>query len=201
MLGGTILVVALPMVAIFLLIWVKKARPSKLRLLSGIALAVYALLLLNVTLFPLPVQSALLRDLRLSDSPDNNLIPVKGLISMAERESWAVLIRQIIGNILLLLPLGYLVPVIWNVKGVHRLAFIAFGVSLLVEMAQLVISQAIGYTYKIFDVDDIILNTFGGIMGYILYVALVPLIRVSEMDGMQHSSPSEGRSASGSAAP
>ncbi|MEU9887883.1 VanZ family protein [Sphaerisporangium sp. NPDC051011] len=201
MLKGTVLVLALPVIIIFLMVWNKKTRPSKFRLLGGIALAVYVLLLLDVTLFPLPVQSEVLRDRRLYGSPPNNLIPLKGLIGMMEHQSSAVLIRQIVGNILLFLPLGYLVPAIWKVRGVHRLAFIAFSVSLLIEGAQFLISQAIGYTYRIFDVDDLILNTLGGIIGYVIYAAFVPVIRAFEMDVVQHAKPSDGRSASSSANP
>ena len=34
---------------------------------------------------------------------------------------------------------------------------------------QFIISIILGYNYKVVDIDDIILNTIGGIIGYILY--------------------------------
>jgi glycopeptide antibiotics resistance protein len=149
-----------------------------------------------VTLFPLPFQPALLHDLRLSDSPQNNLIPIQGLIQLIGRESSEVAARQIVGNVLLLLPLGYLVPTVWKVRSIRRLMLIALIVSLGIELTQFAVSRAIGYTYKIFDIDDILLNTLGGIIGYGAYLALIPVVRSSGMGDVEDSGLSKGHRAS-----
>lgn len=46
---------------------------------------------------------------------------------------------------------------------------VGLAVSLAVELLQLGISMYLGYTYKIADVDDLILNTAGVALGYFLF--------------------------------
>lgn len=55
-------------------------------------------------------------------------------------------------------------------------------VILIIEASQLVLSYLYGFTYRIFDVDDIILNTIGLLIGVILYRAF---IRVSRKSGFK----------------
>ena len=68
------------------------------------------------------------------------------------------------GNIVMFMPLGYFLPRIAKYKkGIVYTTFECFEFSFLVEIFQL-------YTKKgCCDVDDIILNTLGGFLGYIVY--------------------------------
>jgi len=68
---------------------------------------------------------------------------------------------NLIGNILLFLPVGFLVPMVsrWNNKW-HRTLFVGFFMSLAVELIQLATEK--GY----FDYDDIALNCIGTLIGY-----------------------------------
>jgi glycopeptide antibiotics resistance protein len=43
-------------------------------------------------------------------------------------------------------------------------------------MMQFVIGRVIGYYYRIIDIDDIILNVFGGIVGYICMLPVKKII-------------------------
>ncbi|MCR5452644.1 MAG: VanZ family protein [Lachnospiraceae bacterium] len=72
---------------------------------------------------------------------------------------------NIYGNILLLVPLGFLLPAIfWGEKHYPVLAIgICFLFSVGVELTQLVTRHGCC------DVDDVILNTIGGMIGYLLY--------------------------------
>lgn len=64
------------------------------------------------------------------------------------------------GNILLFSPLGFLVPIIVpKIRGARQTATIAFGVSLSLELIQLL--TGLGG----FDVDDLLLNVLGGMIG------------------------------------
>jgi len=75
---------------------------------------------------------------------------------------WLVLKNIFIGficNIVLLLPLGFLMPIIdRKVYNTKRIVLIGFLISFIIEMLQLLSSIA-GLTYdRVFDVDDIIAN-------------------------------------------
>ena len=73
-------------------------------------------------------------------------------------------IRNVIGNILLLLPLGYLIPLLWKrIDNWKKTALLGISASLLIEITQLLTHH--GY----FDVDDIILNAGGCGLGWLCY--------------------------------
>lgn len=68
------------------------------------------------------------------------------------------------GNVIAFIPFGYLLPKIVKKKlGLFYTVLFSFEFSLLVELTQLISRTGS------FDVDDLILNTLGGLIGYILY--------------------------------
>src|SRR5215470_17709783 len=80
------------------------------------------------------------------------------------------------GNIVGFVPLGILLPALFSsLRSIWRVALTSFCISLLFETTQLL--TGLGS----FDVDDIILNTFGGILGYIVYVVLRKIIMRDQM--------------------
>jgi glycopeptide antibiotics resistance protein len=73
-------------------------------------------------------------------------------------------LRQIGGNLALLMPLGVLLPTIFTrLRGPLRLALVGALVSLLIETAQGLLVPG-----RAFDVDDVILNTAGVVLAYLL---------------------------------
>jgi glycopeptide antibiotics resistance protein len=71
------------------------------------------------------------------------------------------------GNIVGFMPLGFLLPALFfRVRSFWRVTLICFCISLIFETTQLL--TGLGS----FDVDDIILNTTGGIAGYFAYLLL-----------------------------
>ena len=73
--------------------------------------------------------------------------------------------KNIIGNILLFLPYGYFASDYLKTKKGWWIAGLTFLISLTIEIVQL-------YIGRTFDVDDIILNTLGGILGFLIYYIL-----------------------------
>lgn len=74
-------------------------------------------------------------------------------------------IINIFGNVIAFMPLGFFLPQISKKKiNGFQIVFSCFLVSLLVETLQLV--SKLGS----FDVDDLLLNTLGGLLGYIVYL-------------------------------
>ncbi|MTI46338.1 MAG: permease [Firmicutes bacterium] len=71
-------------------------------------------------------------------------------------------------NGILLLPLGVYLRYYFK-KGLVESVITVFLVSLFFEVTQLTGLYTIyNYPYRVFDVDDLILNTFGGLLGYII---------------------------------
>lgn len=71
-------------------------------------------------------------------------------------------VKNIVGNILLFLPFGYFISEYLKVNKVYLTIFLTVLISTTIEFVQL-------YIGRTFDIDDIILNTLGGILGYLLY--------------------------------
>lgn len=78
----------------------------------------------------------------------------------------AVLLN-IVGNVVAFVPFGAFLP-IFSTRCRHFLytALYSFELSLLVELLQLI------FKVGSFDVDDLLLNTLGGIIGFVIYVLI-----------------------------
>lgn len=72
-------------------------------------------------------------------------------------------VSNLLGNVLIFLPLGFLLPMGSTKTSFFKTVLISFELSLAIEVFQLI--SKLGC----FDVDDLLLNTFGGILGYILF--------------------------------
>mgnify|MGYP002509837445 FL=1 len=73
-----------------------------------------------------------------------------------------VVLLNLVGNVAAFVPFGFFLPVLWGgLLRFWKILFATFGFSLLVETIQLV------YKVGTFDVDDLFLNTIGGVLGYL----------------------------------
>ena len=69
-----------------------------------------------------------------------------------------------LGNIILFIPFGFVIPLLWNVSN-RKVIVIGACISFFIEISQLLLSRGT-------DVDDLILNTSGVILGLLLYKLL-----------------------------
>lgn len=77
----------------------------------------------------------------------------------------AAVATNLLGNVIAFFPFGSILPVISRrTRGFFRIMFFSFEFSFVVECIQLV--TRVGT----FDVDDMILNTLGGVIGYLIFV-------------------------------
>ena len=72
---------------------------------------------------------------------------------------------NVVGNIVLFIPFGYFISTYIKPKRILPILIVSVISSATVEFVQLCIGRS-------FDVDDILLNTVGAIMGFLLYVSL-----------------------------
>ncbi|MEO6720568.1 MAG: VanZ family protein [Ferruginibacter sp.] len=86
--------------------------------------------------------------------------------------------ENIIGNLVLFIPLGIFLPIIFpGLRSFKKIVFISFISSFSIEMIQLILREF--GTYRMADIDDIILNSVGGMIGYFLYKKLAPMRRAT----------------------
>lgn len=77
-------------------------------------------------------------------------------------------------NVLLFLPLGFLLPAIWEqFNKTRNIILSGFSFSLFIEMSQL-------FNNRRTDIDDLILNTLGAILGFLIY-RIYRIIRKSDI--------------------
>lgn len=132
-----------------------------------LVLSLYVAALVAVTLFPIPVwQDEFTRN---AFRVKWNSIPFRTVSAMWSAGIRAV-VAQLIGNVLLFVPLGYLVPIVSERVGrLSDAVLLGLGCSVGIEASQFLISQAVGFHYKVVDVDDVLLNVLGVLCGYGLY--------------------------------
>lgn len=77
--------------------------------------------------------------------------------------------KNIIGNVLLFIPYGFFACYYVDLKSFFKALGLIFAASLSIEFTQLLIG-------RVFDVDDILLNVIGGMIGYFIYNILRKLV-------------------------
>ncbi|MFJ3492248.1 VanZ family protein [Streptomyces sp. NPDC086091] len=137
----------------------RRPLPLPLRLLAMLIafgfMVAFAVVLARLTLEPSPASESLIH---------TNLHPGRSLEAYLNQPELRDAVKQIGGNILLGVPFGVLVPVVApRTRGVLRVALLTATVMLLVEVAQGAL-----VTGRAFDIDDVILNTSGALIGYLL---------------------------------
>ncbi len=118
-------------------------------------------------------------DIRLDEI---SFIPIMGIVDMVretsalageedapQMEVVAFLGVNIIGNIVLLAPLGFFLPLLWKkFRKAKKTILAGFLISLLIESSQLFLCRGT-------DVDDLILNTLGAALGYLCFVIFIKI--------------------------
>jgi len=102
------------------------------------------------------------------------LIPFQTIISAWKQGN----LLQVVGNIVLLLPLPILIGLLKKRStGFFRILTVVISVSLGIELTQLLINCLTGIPNKVADVDDFILNSIGGLVGWATIKLYFVLIR------------------------
>ena len=146
------------------------------QLLIWSAVLVYALAVLAYTLLPLPtVTPALCADGGASVQlhPGQVLHDIARSVARGHGLLRSSALQQAVFNVALFVPLGAFVRYLRGARVVTATAA-GLGVSLLVELTQLTGNWfAYPCAYRVFDVDDLITNTTGALLGALLAPALV----------------------------
>lgn len=133
----------------------------KIRILTVVFLLIYMVVLAYVCFFSERYGRVV------SDTHHYNLRPFREIFRFyiyRELIGFKAFIINLFGNILAFMPFGFMIPILW--QGRHKIldaVLSTFLLSLGVEVIQ--------FVFKVgsFDVDDLILNTFGGFLGVLIY--------------------------------
>lgn len=124
-------------------------------MVAFVALAAFAVALAELTLTPSPASA---------DIAGSNLRPGHSLRQYAEDYTFLAACKQVGGNIVMGVPFGLILPVLVSRKlRMIRVVLLAAAVMVLVELVQGAVIEG-----RAFDVDDVIMNTTGALLGYLL---------------------------------
>jgi len=104
-----------------------------------------------------------------------NLVPLRSILniinsSILNQSHWYFTIRAIIGNIMLLFPLSIFIQLLSKRNlSTKQMLLLVMLVSISIELSQLVINLTTGWPNRVICIDDVILNTLGGMSGYVIY--------------------------------
>lgn len=103
-----------------------------------------------------------------------NIVPIKETINtfMHSETGMRNSLRNVIGNILVFMPLGFFIPLLFekfnNLKKVLKVGCLS---SLAIELSQLFVGS------NVCDIDDVIYNTLGALAGFICYKTFETIIK------------------------
>ncbi|MEU7065515.1 VanZ family protein [Streptomyces sp. NPDC046161] len=141
---------------------VPSVRPPASPVVRALAMAgafaatvLFSVVLARLTLEPSAASVALVH---------SNVHPGRSISAYLDGTSVREAARQLGGNVLLGVPLGVLLPVLVpQARGLLRVAVVTAALMTLVELIQGALVSG-----RAFDVDDVILNTSGALLGYLL---------------------------------
>lgn len=154
------------------LIYKRKKRPYKFWIIG--LFVFYILIVINIVLFPIYIYSKEMLNKLHSELGQYltyiQIVPFKTISNTFKTSGWKI---QVIGNILLLFPFPVLLGVIKGCKfSVKKTFFLGFIFSLSIELSQLLLSIITGFPSRIADIDDLMLNTFGILLGILTYLLI-----------------------------
>jgi glycopeptide antibiotics resistance protein len=103
-----------------------------------------------------------------------NLKPFKTIVNYMNHIGYLgfdILLYNLAGNVVAFMPLGFLLPLAFKRFKAIKTFAAAFSFILIAEVLQLVSRRGV------FDVDDLILNMLGSIIGYVVYKLLLIIFK------------------------
>ncbi|WP_395366579.1 VanZ family protein [Streptomyces sp. YH02] len=120
-----------------------------------VGMVAFAVVLARLTLEASPVSVPLTH---------SNLTPGRSIENYLNQPAFVETVKQLGGNIVLGVPFGILLPLLSRkARGFLRVALVTAATMLLVELVQGAL-----VTGRAFDIDDVLLNTTGALLGYVI---------------------------------
>lgn len=130
----------------------------------------YLLVLIGITIFPIYIGEPMdyIKELSFIDRCNINILPFvdyfRGGVYMR------TVIRILLGNFLLLVPfILYLCAKVESIRNLKSCTVTALFISISIELTQLITNIALLSTLRTVNIEDLILNTLGGVLAYYLF--------------------------------
>lgn len=135
-----------------------KDMPRKIKLIFTALFAAYVLFLAYLTFFSQYYGREIVQR-------SINIIPLRTIIEfLTSGYSTRSIITNIVGNIVAFMPMGFLLPIVFKKHSTFfKLSGTILFATILIEVAQNILGVGAS------DIDDIILNVLGGLIGYLIY--------------------------------
>jgi glycopeptide antibiotics resistance protein len=128
---------------------------------------------ISVLFFPFPYQKEIIVDAIKGNFQKNQFIPFHSIYAIWVTQTKSVFLMQVVGNVVLTTPLGFLLPVInKNGRSIKTAFIFAVLIPVAFELLQYLFSLGLGFTYRTADIDDVILNFMGLMIGFIAWKLL-----------------------------
>ncbi|MGW7415869.1 VanZ family protein [Streptomyces sp. NPDC054863] len=136
-------------------LWSWVLMRGALIVLAFLVLVVFSVVLAKLTLEPSPASEGLVH---------SNLRPGASLRQYAQDYTFLAACKQVGGNVLLGVPFGVLLPVL----GARRWRFVRMLLMTVAVIVLVELTQGAIVSGRAFDVDDVIMNTAGALIGYVV---------------------------------
>jgi glycopeptide antibiotics resistance protein len=159
-----------PIAAVPFAIWIlRRDADPRWTAIALLALA-HVTAVVALTIFPIPIGGQdFYRQTR--GMSEDNIVPFATISGQLQHLSFNN-IRQLAGNVLILMPLGVYGPALWPaLRDWRRFVVVAVVFGAGIELTQYVGSLIEGFTYRVTDVDDAIMNATGAVAAFALWPA------------------------------
>ncbi|GAA0499700.1 VanZ family protein [Salinibacillus aidingensis] len=129
---------------------------------------VSVLWIIGMTLFPIEI------GIPHRYGPSNNFVPFSSIKDLLSHSYFMVPLRNIAGNIILFVPFGFMLALKFiKLSSVLRVGLVGLLSSTFIELVQLLMP------IRAIDVDDIILNTLGSVIGFLVLKTIESIFQLS----------------------
>lgn len=125
---------------------------------------VYLLYVLKYTIFPIPVYGPPMEEVM----GKSNFFSHINFIPFNFESIYYLFSMQVLGNVILSIPFGFGIPYVIKFKK-SKLYLVAIFFGMVIELIQLCISLLLGFAYRTIDINDVIFNFLGVIIGFYLF--------------------------------
>lgn len=134
---------------------------------------IYITAVVSITIFPIIIDPELM--------PMNDrsivLVPFSTILNLLKNATLSTIFLQIIGNIVMTIPYGVFIPFMVKKKKWYNYLVYTLIFPFAIELTQLIICVSTNSFYRTVDIDDIILNSIGIIIGYVIYKILPKFVK------------------------
>ncbi len=148
--------------------WIWRRGGDRPRTLLALLALTHVTAVVALTIFPIPIDGQdYYRQTR--GMSEDNIVPFATVVNQLSHFSLSS-IRQLGGNMVALAPFGIYGPALWpGLSDWRRFLVVAIAFAVGIELTQYAGSVVEGFTYRVTDVDDAIMNATGAVAAFFIW--------------------------------